>query len=270
MSSYPGQIASADDFYQLNSQLVVMETSDNIFINSLYDVVVPETLLSWQRTTLANRIAHDGPTWNKIFAEYNSGTYNNQWIIVDYKNFISNNKSNVLWIVEQIPGLVLGSDESDMLYSQSYFASYNIPFFEEIYNISGYSIMDQKYGDSFSWSKCPRANIFRRNQTLVHDLSSMKNLMRYNNFQHDPLSENSASGAICARDDLSKANPSPMGCTDSKVANINGVLNGKTSAAYGPTHDQQIPFSWKKWGSWPHSGLPNNYDFGWTIFSSKV
>jgi len=44
MSSYPGQLASADDFYQLNSQIVVMETSDSIFNHALYDIVVPQSL----------------------------------------------------------------------------------------------------------------------------------------------------------------------------------------------------------------------------------
>lgn len=36
----------------------------------------------------------------------------------------------------------------------------------------------RKYGDWFTYDKNPRAQIFRRNQTLVHDLDSMIRLMR--------------------------------------------------------------------------------------------
>src|SRR5688572_30345440 len=65
-SSYPGQIASADDFY-VNSNLIVMETSNSIFNTTLYNQVIPQNLLSWQRTTLANRLSMGGKAWSEIF-----------------------------------------------------------------------------------------------------------------------------------------------------------------------------------------------------------
>lgn len=37
----------------------------------------------------------------------------------------------------------------------------------------------KKYGDWFTYDKNPRAQIFRRNQTLVRDLDSMVRLMRW-------------------------------------------------------------------------------------------
>jgi len=224
-----------------------------------------KVFFSWHRTTLANRLATDGPSWSSIFAEFNSGTYNNQWIIVDYNKFNAKKKEGVVWVVEQIPGLVMADDKSDFLFSNSYWPSYNVPFFPEIYNLSGYPQMKEKYGDDFSYSKCPRANIFRRNQTMVHDLTSMKNLMRYNNFEHDPLSEGTGEGAICARGDLD-ASPSPFGCTDSKITNIEGVKKGTVEATCSPTHDQQPPFSWNDFESWPHAGLQQTYDFDWVVF----
>lgn len=36
-----------------------------------------------------------------------------------------------------------------------------------------------QYGDWFSYDGSPRAQIFRRNQSLVHDMESMIQLMRY-------------------------------------------------------------------------------------------
>jgi hypothetical protein len=39
---------------------------------------------------VANRLAVDGKSWTKIFRRHNSGTYNNQWMVVDYKRFLPN------------------------------------------------------------------------------------------------------------------------------------------------------------------------------------
>jgi hypothetical protein len=33
---------------------------------------------------VSNRLATDGKEWTKIFEKFNSGTYNNQWMIIDY------------------------------------------------------------------------------------------------------------------------------------------------------------------------------------------
>lgn len=44
--------------------------------------------------------------WAKIFARYNSGTYNNQWSIVDYKLFEPRKQipaTGLLWVLEQAP-----------------------------------------------------------------------------------------------------------------------------------------------------------------------
>lgn len=52
-------------------------------------------------------------------------------------------------------------------------------YFEEIFNASGNPELVKKYGDWFTYDKNPRAQIFRRNQTLVRDLDSMVRLMRW-------------------------------------------------------------------------------------------
>lgn len=52
-------------------------------------------------------------------------------------------------------------------------------YFQEVFNASGGQELVQKYGSWFSFSDNPRAQIFRRNQTLVTDIESMVRLMRY-------------------------------------------------------------------------------------------
>ena len=38
----------------------------------------------WIRSLAANRLSQGGKEWTEIFSKFNSGTYNNQWMIVDY------------------------------------------------------------------------------------------------------------------------------------------------------------------------------------------
>lgn len=56
-SSYPGALSSIDDFYFLDSNLLVMETTITIFKDELYNILTPKSLLTWVRVILANRLA---------------------------------------------------------------------------------------------------------------------------------------------------------------------------------------------------------------------
>lgn len=52
-------------------------------------------------------------------------------------------------------------------------------YFEEIFNASGNLELVKQYGDWFTYDKNPRAQIFRRNHSQVHDVDSMVRLMRW-------------------------------------------------------------------------------------------
>lgn len=52
-------------------------------------------------------------------------------------------------------------------------------FFETVFNASGMQALVAQYGDWFSYTKNPRAQIFRRDQPLVEDMDSMLRLMRW-------------------------------------------------------------------------------------------
>lgn len=109
--------------------------------------------------------------------------------------------------------------------------------------------MVRQYGSFFSHDNCPRGQIFARDHSQVTDMDSLLALMRwveiysiiiiiklfllrYNDYQHDPLSKcdctppYSAENAISARSDLNPSNgtyPIPAeghrchGGTDNKV-----------------------------------------------------
>ena len=108
-------------------RLGVMETSLDIHNPSLYDLIVPESLFSWVRVRSANLIAHDGNQWAKRFAFDHSGTYANQWMVLDFDKFQPANtgesgegeeavmKEGLFTVVEEMPGMVKTSDQTQHL-----------------------------------------------------------------------------------------------------------------------------------------------------------
>ena len=63
-----------------------------------------------------------------------------------------------------------------------------MPFFERIYNLSGYPDIVKTKGVDFTYQLAPRAKIFRRDAGTVKDMASMKKIMRYNGKFLLPLS----------------------------------------------------------------------------------
>ena len=79
---------------------------NNVFDASLYAQATSQAALSWQRARVANLLARSGAEWAELIARANSGTYNNQWIVVDLKRFAPGHelRPGTLTIVEQTPG----------------------------------------------------------------------------------------------------------------------------------------------------------------------
>eukprot|EP00123_Amoebidium_parasiticum_P011864 comp20950_c0_seq1/m.28009 comp20950_c0_seq1/g.28009 ORF comp20950_c0_seq1/g.28009 comp20950_c0_seq1/m.28009 type:complete len:553 (-) comp20950_c0_seq1:50-1708(-) len=266
-SSYPGLLSSLDDFFMMDSGLAVTETTNNVFQSELYDEVHPESLLTWQRVRAANALARTGKEWASLVARYNSGTYNNQYMVVDYKGFHRGVeiKDGTLWVIEQIPGHVESRDMTDEL-RNGHWPSYNVPFFEKIYHKSGYPAIVEKHGVGFSYQMAPRATIFRRDAEKVETIEDMQRIMRYNRYKTDSLSKGDPSASICSRYDLSTGMPIAVGCYDSKITNYDMFTRLAAIAVNGPTtgDDGSIPpFSWKNpaFAKAPHRGMPDLYDF---------
>ena len=60
---------------------------------SLYDEVTPESLLAWQRVRVANQMAASGKEWAEVIDTYNSGTYNNQYMVSQFVHETDNNNN---------------------------------------------------------------------------------------------------------------------------------------------------------------------------------
>ena len=151
-------------------------------------------------------------------SEENSGTYNNQWMIIDYNKVQGDGSldTGTLWVYEQLPGLksstfsiififiVLGrvwaEDQTDVLREQGFWASYNRAFYPEVHRLSGGEGMAEKYGEYFSYTETPRAKIMAREQARVVDEETMTEFMRkVLNFFQDLITEHFFSGTMTSR-----------------------------------------------------------------------
>ncbi|XP_022197316.1 putative phospholipase B-like 2 [Nilaparvata lugens] len=281
MSSYPGAIISIDDFYLISSGLAVMETTNHVYNHSIYAGIKPENIV-WEefRGMIANRLAKDGKTWHGIFARYNSGTYNNQWMVFDYNKFKKGKplESGALWVSEQMPLFFKNQDVTNVLVEKGYWGSFNIPYFPEVYEMSGYKTMYETQGTWYSHSDAPRAKIFARDQGNVHDMDTFMELMRSNDFTKDPFAvcnctpPYSAAGAISSRKDLNPATGSGVqerkssGATDAKLTNSQLFKDLKFVAVSGPSTGTDAMLPVFKWSESPflnrtHMSLPDEFNF---------
>jgi len=274
-------IFSSDDFYILDSGLVLLETTINILNEKLYVHSDPRsTVAAWIRNVVANRLASTGQEWTALFGHYNSGTYNNQWQIIDYKLLKPGDKKlqpGTLWIVEQIPGFTKSMDVTPILQQNGYWASYNRPFFKETNELS----MFEKYANSkgatkeekelFTYNQCPRAKIFAREQSKVVDLASLKKVLRLNRYKTDPVSAGCPGNAIAARYDLkptAKCDATILranGATDAKVTNAQLAALLQAEAIGGPSTDEQPPFNWATTKFKKPPGQPDLWNFAWKV-----
>ncbi|XP_026332845.1 putative phospholipase B-like 2 [Hyposmocoma kahamanoa] len=283
---------STDDFYIISSGLVSAETTIGNSNRTLFEKVNPiGTIMEFVRAMIANRLARSGKEWVHIFRKHNSGTYNNQWYIVDYKKFRPRTQeqpepvieNGLLYIIEQLPGYTEAADLTLELKQQTYFPSYNIPYFPGVFNLSGGWVRVQTYGDWFGYHTNPRAKIIKEKQGKIRNLRDMYYTMRYNDFKHDPLSRcsqcnppYSGCNAIAARNDLNPANGTypfralghrSHGATDVKITSATLYRTYSFLSVSSPTHNISRgipPFAWSEFdlgNSISHVGHPDVWLF---------
>jgi hypothetical protein len=231
-------------------------------------------------------MATNGADWLSSFARENSGTYNNQWMIVDYKAFenwqrTTDEPRNILWIIEQAPGLVEGQDMTSVLFSKTFWASYNRPYYAIIANVSGYTAASHVHGEWFEHAKCPRARIFDAVHSSVFDVDSMRSIMSLNmwnvmnatylhthecpknqiagRYDIDPLLPNGTDDYIKCGGVMA------YGALDVKVTSAQLMATDSTIMASGPLWNNTVPaFNWSELpidAQVPHWGQPEYWNF---------
>ena len=266
-SGYPGTLPGIDDFYITNQEMVIIETTNGFYNNTLYDFITTTTVPYWIRVLVANRMADTSPGWHDIFYKYNSGTYSNQWMTLDYKLFTPGQPivDNTFVVSEQLPGHYHVEDQSITL-QRNYWPSYNKIYYKNLYDLAGYPEMVKEKGVSESYQLAPRAKLFRRDAGKIVTIEDLQTFMRSNYYSKtspDPLAATPLD-AISARGDLMNP-PIYGGAIDGKIASYELIKNFSIRAVSGPTHDTQPIFTWDNVSmkECPHVAQPETFGYDW-------
>jgi len=276
-SSYPGVMGSTDDYYLMDTGLVVTETTISMLTDEPFDKlddnssVVPD----FMRIMLSNRLAKTGQDWANLMKKSSTGTYSSQWMVVDYNRFKPGKplENGTLFVIEQVPGVSHVEDVTARLQKTGYWGSENRAWFKEVRDAIGATEAEEVHGALFSADKNPRAAIFENSVKDVQTLLDMRAEMRRNRWPHETLGEgadaNTPDHAISARGDLDKEDPDPNGGVDAKVTNSCLARLLQCDAVSGPTHDGQEPFKWtddkgnQRFPNETHVGMPDLFNFDW-------
>ena len=279
-TSYPATMSSLDDFYIASHGLIVIETTNVFYNDTLYKEIIPESLFTSERAMISNRISNSSKEWAENFVKYNSGTYNNQFMALDKNKINLVNKTidiDAFYIVEQLPGFTKINNVTHFL-KFGYWSSYNVPFDKEIYKRSAIQERIDEHPSlavTLDYDNCARTKIFRRDQSSADNLQGFMNLMRYNKFKSDPYSENNPSNSISARSDL---NGRCSGAYDSKVGVLSDFSNGKIKIHMigSPTWNEEDaidPFMWseaqEECRTHSHYLIPEIFKYDWTEYNSE-
>ncbi|KAH0793861.1 Laminin A family protein [Histomonas meleagridis] len=287
VSTRTGHLASLDDFWTTDQGLLIMETTMHNFNNTLYDLYVkPESVLCWLRSYYATFVTDNGEDWTKEFIKENSGTYNNQYLVLDTKLFVKNStspehKPGLLWAIEQLPGFYESQDITEQLYKEGYFGSVNAPFFESVFNLADYPGQQQREPikkDFWSYWEQPRYKIIARDAPKINDYTSFQEFMRYNDYKNDPLLlingiPEPAQG-ILSRYDLRPENGTTYGARncfgglDTKSARLSWFMENQTwDAILSPEYKYNPPFSFLDWPDVTRKGLKDTFKHDWIEFA---
>lgn len=280
-SSYPGLISSGDEWYLLSSGLLVMDTSIEVMNEDIWVDVVDftvsdvKTLPNFMHIQIVNRIAKTPMHWVDLFTSKNSGTMNNQWMILDYNNFVPGKPppDNMFWVLETIPGKMHSADMTHRLRSHGFWGSYNRPYFQDIREATGHDDAQRKVGAVYSWADAPRATIFSSSAPGVNSAGDMRKLMNRNQYPTGGVEPQTPGHDISARFDLASDGPVPAGGIDAKVTCRCLMKALKCQAQSGPAHTDVRAFTWTKDDGRPyfpgyvHIGQPDVWSFDYVQVS---
>lgn len=265
-SARPADLHSKDDFFLLSRGMTVVETSLTVFNKSLYNALRPQTVPVWVRSQVANRLATSSEHWVQLFTMHNSGTHNNEWIVTDYTQFKPGSPlpDGTIWMVDQMVMHLEAADMTPHVRDKHYIASFNVPYFPKIFNVSGYA----QHG--FNYTTDARSQIFNRDHVKVDSIWTLSALMNANDYQNDPLSKGDPCNQISARCDLA-SNGYAFGGIDSKNVDHVMVKNQTTRVISGQSHANVPVFSFEpQWDKVAHHGMPITWDFDWLNTSPAV
>ena len=282
ISTRTGHLNSIDDFWTNDGGLVIFETSIPNFNQTLYQGVTYESVLNFMRAYYATFNSDSGEEWTKEYIKENSGTYNDEYLILDTKKFTKGvePEKDLLWMIEQMPGTYRSQDMTKVLVNQTYFGSVNVPWFEDIFNLAEYPRFQKenpKMARLFSYYDQPRYLVMQRDGPKINNFEEFKKFMRYNDYKNDELllvnGVPEPGQGIEARNDLRPEGGTdfgPRSCeggVDSKAVSLSEYSeNLSWNAILSPEYEINPKFTFKDWPDYPHRGLVEDFNFDWIKF----
>lgn len=239
-SSYPGILFSGDEYYTIENNLAITQTSlSTIFPERLVNGLnKKEYIPEFMRIMTINFLSRTGKEWVKNFEKLYNGNhiYFASWIIVDFNKINSNN--NLIFIAEEVSENVMTIDYTKEFLKKGYYGSYNLPFFKEHTVQTGISYFnlnldDKKYN--------PRGYLVKSLINEVNDIQSFQDLLTYNKYkmndskvEDDPSVDDPYNG-IASRSE-------EYGTIDFKIIDKNLINNGNIYAYSGPIYGDNPNF----------------------------
>lgn len=279
MSTRVGKLSSYDDFYINDQGLFVLETTLGNFNEELYEHNTPAAPFTWIRAIHATWTSDSGKEWTETFGKHNSGTYNNQYLVIDSKKLKRNVKpeKDLFWVIEQIPTTFESADLTDVLVRDGYFPSINTPYFDRLFKLAHYPEQIASWGEDGNYwdlKTSSRYLLMQREAPHIMNFDQFKDFMRYNRYQVDPYSNGDPGQGILARYDQRPGfNPHfkkrMFGGLDTKALKLTEATAAmKFHALASPEYVHNPVFNFADWPEYNHDGLPEVWKHNWTEFMS--
>jgi hypothetical protein len=276
LSTQIGLLSSVDDYYITQAGLLILETTIGVANNSLYhDYVTHRSVMNWMRSLLAAFTSQNVTEWTDQFLTHNSGTYNNEYYVLDAKLLQGNDRvpSNLLYYVLQIPGPFRFVDDlTDELYDEGFVASFNTIKNEAAVNFTMWYTRIGAGPRGCLYHQCARYLIIKREAPRLNDFDVFRKFLRYSDYARDTFSlyegVHHFANTISARDDTSNLTTNPChGGLNAKAAKASEVITRmRFHGVNSPSDDPWGPFDWNApslAGVPYHDGLPDIFNSGW-------
>jgi len=285
-SSYPGVLFSGDDFYQIDSNIVILQTTLSVINKYIYrnSIKIEDYIPEFMRLMIINYTSNSGEEWKENYKFYKNHMYITQWIVIDYNVLDQINKEinsfqvrssrkrgysnlntlqlervaekyknrGLIFLVEEVPTSISFEDISKYFLKNGYFGSFNIAYFPHHQELIG--LNHYKQLDLTSKNYNPRYYIFKNLQQTVKNLTDFEMLIQYNGYNSindllpDDPSYSDSSVGISSRNDYNTY-PDNHGGIDFKIVNKELVDKMSFYVYGGPTYlynDNFTPFDFSK------------------------
>lgn len=251
MSSYPAALSSHDEFYLTqgeNHELIVAGIPMTVTNRSLWNFMnAKDQVMSSVRVMAANRLAMNGRSWSHSMSLQNGADVGRQWVTLEPRN-------GVVWLVEQLPGLIRTANISQQ------FASTDVLWaIGEIYLPEIDVVINENEEEDDDVTK---SDLVARLQSNITTTEHFRRLMRGYNHEKSTIKNDSQAQILTNEGDLEKVDL-PFGIIDMKIvlADADGVKSFEVTS--GPSMlDSTQPFQWSTtFPNVSHVGQPDIFDF---------